>query len=142
MWFFENDYTLAWTAYLVGALGGFLVWFKLTGWMWRWLREPLQVLMAVLLFTPTLVDPERGLMAPALAIVALDLLFGMGSELWRAVSDLLLFSLVAAVLYAVLVVARWLLSYRDKDNRTLSERMERDQATSGPARRTRAEPRV
>jgi hypothetical protein len=38
----ENDYTFAW-GLAVAALGCLLVGFKLTGWMWRWLREPLRV---------------------------------------------------------------------------------------------------
>ena len=41
----ENDYLLAWGAYLVAALGCLLVWFRLTGWMWRYVREPLRVLV-------------------------------------------------------------------------------------------------
>ncbi|HBK50998.1 MAG TPA: MFS transporter, partial [Pseudomonas sp.] len=44
----ENDYTFAWGLYAVAALGCLLVGFKLTGWMWRWLREPLRVVLAVL----------------------------------------------------------------------------------------------
>ena len=55
----ENDYTFAWGLYAVAALGCLLVGFKLTGWMWRWLREPLRVILAVLLLTPTIVDPVR-----------------------------------------------------------------------------------
>ncbi|MDZ3993446.1 hypothetical protein PspTeo4_25736 [Pseudomonas sp. Teo4] len=55
----ENDYTLAWGLYALAALGCLLVGFKLTGWMWRWLREPLRVILAVLLLTPTIVDPVK-----------------------------------------------------------------------------------
>ncbi|MBQ1558225.1 MAG: MFS transporter, partial [Pseudomonas sp.] len=53
----ENDYLLAWAAYGIAALGCLLVWMRLTSWMWRYLREPLRVLMAVLLFSTTIVDP-------------------------------------------------------------------------------------
>ena len=60
----ENDYLLAWGAYAVAALGCLLVWFQLTGWMWRWLREPLRLLVAVLLLTPTVVDPGKDALAP------------------------------------------------------------------------------
>ena len=53
----ENDYLTAWGLYAFAALGCLWVWFKLTGWMWRWLREPLRVLGAVLLFSPTIIVP-------------------------------------------------------------------------------------
>ena len=43
--------------------------------MWRWLREPLRILMAVLLFSPTIIDPVKEKFAPAVAIAALDLAF-------------------------------------------------------------------
>ncbi len=70
----EHDYLLAWSLYGAAALGCLLVWLRMTGWLWRWLREPLRVLVAVLLFSPTVVDAERELLAPAIAITALDLL--------------------------------------------------------------------
>jgi len=37
----ENDYTIAWGLYAFAALGCLLVWFLMTRWMWRYLREPL-----------------------------------------------------------------------------------------------------
>jgi hypothetical protein len=55
----ENDYLIAWGLYAFAALGCLLVWMRMTRWMWRWLREPLRVLMAVLLFSPTIVDPVK-----------------------------------------------------------------------------------
>jgi hypothetical protein len=56
--------------------------------MWRWLREPLRVVLAVLLLTPTIVDPVKDSFAPAIAITALDLAFKVGNNAWRAMSDL------------------------------------------------------
>ena len=56
----EQDYLLAWGLYAIAALGCLLVWFRMTGWIWRWLREPLRVVVAVLLLTPTIVrNPEE-----------------------------------------------------------------------------------
>lgn len=104
---FENDYPLAWSIYLLGALGGFLVWWRLTRWMWRYLREPLWILGAALLLTPTLMDAERGFQAPAIAITAMELVFGMGDSAWRAVSDLVLSLLIGLAIYLVFVAARW-----------------------------------
>jgi hypothetical protein len=103
----ENDYLLAWSVYAVAALGLLLVWVRITGWMWRWLRELLWLAMAVLLFTPTLVDPAREMLAPAIAVGALDLLFKVGSNLWRAVADLSMYGLIACVLYLIFAALRW-----------------------------------
>lgn len=103
----EQDYLLAWSAYAVAALGCLLVGWRITGCMWRWLREPLRVVIAVLLFTPTLVDPARDLYAPAIAITALDLLFKVGSNVWRAVTDLATFGMVALLLYFLFAGLRW-----------------------------------
>ena len=103
----ENDYLLAWAIYASAALGLLLVWMRLTRWMWRWLREVLRVAAAVLLFTPTLVDPSRDLLAPAIAIGALDLGFQMGDSLWRARADLSMYGLIALVLYLIFAAVRW-----------------------------------
>lgn len=104
----ENDYLLAWGVYAVAALGCLLVWFRMTRWMWRYLREPLRLLAAVLLFSPTAVDPgKEEVLAPAIAITALDLLLDVGSSVWRAVADLAMYSLFAFALYVLFVAIRW-----------------------------------
>jgi hypothetical protein len=103
----ENDYLLAWSAYAVAGLGCLLVWCLMTDWMWRWLREPLRLVVAVLLFTPTVVDPGKDFMAPAIAIAAMDLLLKVGDNAWRALADLSSYMLVAFAVYLVLVVIRW-----------------------------------
>lgn len=105
----ENDYQLAWAIYAASALGCLLVWFYFTGWMWRYLREPLRVLAAVLLFTPTLVDPARDLYTPAIAMTAMDLLFNVSNEAWRSVADLVVYGAMAFGLYLLFVLLRWLL---------------------------------
>jgi hypothetical protein len=98
----ENDYLIAWGLYAFAALGCLLVWCRLTRFMWRWLREPLRVLMAVLLFSPTIIDPVKEKFAPAMAITALDLAFKVGNNAWRAVSDLLMYAIIAFCLYGCL----------------------------------------
>lgn len=151
----ENDYLLAWAAYGVAALGCLLVWLRMTGWMWRYLREPLRVLVAVLLFSPTIVDPAGELFAPAIAVTAMDLLLKVGNNAWRAVADLTLYSLVAFALYLVFVAVRWPIerwwqgrqaqeAVEDEDPRTLRELMEQDdKRLEHPyARGGRLEPRL
>lgn len=103
----EQEYLLAWGAYAVAALGCLLVWCRMTRWIWRWLREPLRLLVAVLLLTPTIIDPGRELFAPAVAVVALDMVFQIGNNLMRAVADLSMFMVIALAIYVVFAFIRW-----------------------------------
>lgn len=103
----ENDYYIAWGLYAFAALGCLLVWFRLTRWLWRWLREPLRVVGAVALFSPTIVDPAQDKFAPAIAITALDLLFKVAGNAWRAVSDLAMYAAIALALYLLFALVRW-----------------------------------
>ncbi|QBQ09636.1 MULTISPECIES: MFS transporter [unclassified Pseudomonas] len=103
----ENDYLIAWGLYAFAALGCLLVWFAMTRWMWRWLREPLRLLVAVLLFSPTIVDPVKTQFAPAVAITALDLVLKVGNNAWRAISDLFMYCMIAFGVYLVFVLIRW-----------------------------------
>ncbi|MED5773707.1 hypothetical protein, partial [Enterobacter kobei] len=75
--------------------------------MWRWLREPLRLIVFILLFTPTPVDPQNDLYAPAIAITALDVVFKVGNNAWRAVSDLALVALLGFGLYLLIAAIRW-----------------------------------
>lgn len=127
----ENDYLLAWGLYALAALGCLAVGFRLTRWMWRWLREPLRVLMAVLLLTPTIIDPVKDKFAPAIAITALDLLFKVGNNVWRAASDLAMYGIIAFALYGVFVALRWPLEKRARVRREQAEAAA--QRDAGPA---------
>ncbi|MGG2397391.1 MFS transporter [Pseudomonas sp. SH1-B] len=153
----ENDYLLAWAAYGVAALGCLLVWMRMTTWMWRYLREPLRVLVAVLLFSPTIVDPARELFAPGIAVIAMDLLLKVGNNAWRAVADLALYGLIAFAVYLLFVAIRWPIerwwkgrnqqqvAEADDDPRTLRERMDEDDDLARPyvsERGGRLEPRI
>lgn len=117
---FETDYSIAWTIYITASLCGLLVWCRLTRWMWRWLKEVLRLLVAVLIFTPTLLDPERNLYAPAIAITSMDMLFDMGNNAWRAVSDLVLYGLIGLGLYLVLAVGRWFFEHHQRQKAELA----------------------
>lgn len=103
----EKDFLIAWGLYAFAALGCLLVWFLMTRWMWRYLREPLLVIVGVLLFTPTVIDPVKDTYAPAIAVTALDLLFKVGSNVWRAVSDLAMYGMIALGVYLLFVLVRW-----------------------------------
>jgi predicted permease len=124
----ENDYLLGWALYAAAALGCLLVWFRLTRWLWRWLREPLRVLVAVLLFTPTIVDPSRELLAPAVAVTALDVVFKVGNNTIQAAADLIMYGLVAFILYGIFVAVRWPLERRWRARRGAVEDEPEDDA--------------
>ena len=151
----EQDYLLAWALYAVAALGCLLVWLRMTGWIWRWLREPLRVIVAVLLFSPTIVDPGKDLFAPAIAVTALDLLFKVGNNAWRAVADLAIYGLIALGVWLVFAALRWPIerwwqgrrapvaaeTAVEEDEPTLRELMDRDERGDF-ARPGRIEPRL
>ncbi len=103
----EQDYLLAWGVYAVSALGCLLVWCKMTGWIWRWVREPLRIVVGVLLLAPTVVDPSKDLFAPSVAITALDILFKVGNNAWRAVADLAIYGLIALAVWLAFAGLRW-----------------------------------
>jgi hypothetical protein len=106
----ENDYQLAWGLYAIAALGSLLVWFRMTGWLWRWLREPLRLLVAVLLLTPSMVDPGRELYAPAIAMASMDLLFQAAYPV-QPLADLASFGMIALGLYLLFALLRWPLEH-------------------------------
>lgn len=135
----EQDYLLAWTLYGAAAVGCLLVGWRITGWMWRPLGEALRVLIAVLLGTPTLVDPARELYAPAIAVTALDLLFKTGSNLWLAVTDLAIFALIGFSLYLLFVAVRWPLERRRAEARAT---LAADDADDEPVHGLRREPHL
>ncbi|MHC6226822.1 MFS transporter [Pseudomonas sp. X10] len=117
----ENDYLLAWGLYALAALGCLLVGWRVTRWMWRWLREPLRLALAVLLLTPTIIDPVKESFAPAIAITALDLLLKVGNNAWRAASDLAMYGMIAFALYILFVLLRWPLEKRARERRANAE---------------------
>jgi hypothetical protein len=117
----EHDYQLALSLYAAAALGCLLVGWRITRWMWRWLREPLRVLMAVLLLAPTLVDPAKEQFAPALAISALDILFKVGNNAWRAVADLSMYAMLAFAAYLLFALIRWPIERSFKQRRQQRE---------------------
>lgn len=117
----ENDYLIAWGLYAFAALGCLLVWMRLTRWTWRWLREPLRLLMAVLLLSPTIVDPVQEKFAPAVAITALDLAFKVGNNAWRALSDLFMYGMIAFGVYLLFVLIRWPIERSAKERRLRNE---------------------
>ncbi|WP_341962883.1 MFS transporter [Pseudomonas sp. RC10] len=136
----DNDYLIAWGLYAFAALGCLLVWFKLTGWMWRYLREPLRVIGAVLLFCPTIIDPAKEIYAPALAISFLDLGLKVGNNVWRAALDLSTYGAIALGLYVIFALIRLPFLRKKKARQAHAEAAAAQAAAEQKAQETDDEP--
>ncbi len=105
--FNEQEYQIVWMIYLAAAAGGLLVWWRMTRWIrWWFVREPLVIAMAVLLFTPSRVEPLQPELAPAFIVWLLDTLFATGSNQARMLGDLAMTMAVALVAYIGLACLR------------------------------------
>ena len=122
-----------------------------------------QALGVVLLLTPTVVDPARDLLAPAVAISTLELLFKMGGSAWGAISDLTMAAVIALGVYVIFALVRLpflrkaearrraqaqaqadAAAQRDDDGEALAQRVDdREQRHVPPPRENlRVEPRI
>ncbi|MBD1553963.1 MFS transporter [Pseudomonas typographi] len=128
----ENDYLIAWGIYAFAALGCLLVWFRLTRWMWRWLREPLRLLAAVAVCTPTAVDSSSAKLAPAIAIAALDILFKDTSHLWQTAPILAMYAAIAMAAYLLFALVRWPLERHSRARRAEQARQAPNQGDESP----------
>jgi len=128
----ENEYLLAWSLYLAAALGLLLVCFRLTTWMWRYLREPLRLAACVLLFSPTVIEPPQELFSPALAVLALDGFFNMGDNSARALASIKLYAIIALALYLFWVLIR--LGWQNLHTERGARRLEKTAAPASKAK--------
>jgi hypothetical protein len=102
--FNESEYEMVWMVYLAAAACGWLVWWKITSFIpWWFIREPLWLMMAVLLFTPVRVAPMEVAQAPATIILLFDTVLGSGDDQARMLGDLSL--VMGLVLGAYIVFA-------------------------------------
>ena len=85
------------------------MWTFFTRWMWRYLREPLWVTAAAVLFTPVQLSAEGSPYAPAGIVVVLELIFKQNQDSWLALSNLTVVLVVLFAVYLVFVLLRWLL---------------------------------
>ncbi|GGD08407.1 MFS transporter [Halopseudomonas salina] len=105
--FNESEYETVWLVYLAAAACGWLVWWKMTSWIaWWFVREPLWVAMAVLLFTPVKVDPMGSAQAPGIIILLLDGILDTGDNEARMLGDISLVMGVALAVYIVFALLR------------------------------------
>lgn len=105
--FNESEYQFVWMIYLAAATGALLVWWRMTRWIgWWFVREPLVLIAAVLLFTPAQVNPLEPWLAPAFFMWLLDTLFNTGDNQARMLGDLSMTLAIAMVAYIGLACLR------------------------------------
>jgi hypothetical protein len=115
-----TDYALAWSLYLLAcAVVLFTVWGLSSRW-WSWIKDPLRAVTAVLLLTPGSVDADGDFLAPAIFIVAFELLTAEEGGIGPLLGVRLLLFALTAVLAAWLLRASWywLVARRRKDARS------------------------
>ncbi|HKI73080.1 MAG TPA: hypothetical protein VJ998_00430 [Pseudomonadales bacterium] len=72
---FANEYTIAWTIYVVAGIGCCVVWWKITSYIGnRLLRDMLRGLAVVIVFTPWYAGTVHRIYAPAIVILMLDVM--------------------------------------------------------------------
>ncbi|MCZ6829642.1 MAG: hypothetical protein O7F73_08655 [Gammaproteobacteria bacterium] len=106
-----ESYQMAWGVYLAAALG--LLWL-----VRQWLRPrsgaalqvTLLLMLAALVLTPSLADPELEHYGPAVVVAVFDLLTHGPESIMRSVEPLLLMQLLAVALGLLfLILTRWVL---------------------------------
>lgn len=102
----ESDYQLAWMIYLAAALLCIGASFYFTRWMWRYLREPIRVVVAVVLLTPSAVMAEKALYAPAFVIASIEYFLNKSIEL-ISVTSLLTYLILGLGAYVLFALLRW-----------------------------------
>ncbi|AZS51907.1 hypothetical protein DM558_14530 [Entomomonas moraniae] len=99
----QQDYFILWSVYLCAAFVLLLASIFFTGFLWRFLKEPIVIIVAILLFYPILIDPEKGQYAPAIAVMAMDFLMHVGDHQVEIANDL--FYKIEMVLIAYFIFA-------------------------------------
>lgn len=101
----QGDYVAAWTAYLVSAVVFSLIaWRVLRKLPWRELAYLLECCLLALLFTPWYVMDDQNILAPALMVLALDVLTVAPSAAVRALVPLVLALFLAFIVTGLLSV--------------------------------------
>ena len=69
----QNEYLVTWGSYILAVLGVMLVWWAMTRPIpWRWLKQPLRLLLTAILLVPAPVAADRAELAPAIFVFLFD----------------------------------------------------------------------
>jgi hypothetical protein len=100
-------YLTSWGVYLVAGLLCYILFYKATGKIpYKWVANPLRGIMLAVSFTPWYVSPDSDLMAPALMVIALDMITQGGDAFIRAAVPLVLAIGLAIVLSLIWTIFR------------------------------------
>lgn len=104
----QQDYFILWSIYCIAAIVLLFASFFFTNFLWRWLKEPVVLIVAVVLFSPILIDPAYGQYAPAIAVLAMDILMQVGDHI-AEILNMLAYRIVVvlACYFAFAIFIRW-----------------------------------
>lgn len=104
----QQDYFILWSVYSIAAVIALLASIFFTGFLWRILKEPVVIVVAILLFYPFLIDAEKAQYAPAIAVMAIDFLMGVGDNQSIIINQLVYFIEMALAVYFIFAIfVRW-----------------------------------
>lgn len=111
-----TDYVMAWSIYLLGAGALLIAAWRLSRGLWRWIREPLRVALAIVVLMPAAVDEAAEHLAPAVFVIGFELLSapegGMGALLGVRMLLVVIFAVIAVTLVRLLWI--WLVAGRGR----------------------------
>lgn len=104
----QQDYFILWSVYAAAAFVLLLASIFFTSFLWRFIKEPIILVIAILLFSPTLINPEQSQYAPAIAVMAMDFLMQVGDHQIAIANELLYRVEIALAVYFIFAIfIRW-----------------------------------
>lgn len=111
----QQDYFIVWSIYCVAAFILLLASIFFTNFLWRFLKEPVVIIVAILLFSPTLIDPNHNQYAPSIAVMAIDFLWAVGNHDVDIANKLTYNIEMALAIYFIFIICiRWPIEYAFK----------------------------
>lgn len=104
----QQDYFILWSVYVSAAFVLLLASIFFTGFLWRFIKEPIVLAIVILLFYPIVIDPSKGQYAPAIAVMAIDFLMHVGDHQLEIANELFYAIEITLVVYFIFAIfIRW-----------------------------------
>ena len=108
-----SEYLMVWLIYLLCVLGLLAVFWRMTRTIsWLYFKQSMRLVFAILLLIPARVEEAPLYWSPAWVKAILMVVFSDGEEIWKTVKLLLTGSLLALLVYCVLLIVLSLQSKR------------------------------